>query len=144
VAGLRDHEAFDVWQLSDEVRRRVRLVLQRRELQREFKLRDQLSSAAEGPCGHIAEGFSRWFPNDFARFVRIAKGSLSEVIVHIGAARDRGLVTDAECQDINRYARRARGAATALIRYLESANPPNQKPNDAAQPHRKRDSEEEP
>jgi four helix bundle protein len=90
-------------------------VLQRRELQREFKLRDQLSSAAEGPCGHIAEGFSRWFPNDFARFVRIAKGSLSEVIVHIGAARDRGLVTDAECQDINRYARRARGAATALF-----------------------------
>ena len=130
MAGLRDHTAFDVWKLSDEVRRRVRVVLKRPEFRREFKLRDQLSSAAEGPCGHLAEGFSRWFPKDFARFVRIAKGSLSEVMVHIERAHDSGLVTDADCAEITRYARRARGAATRLILYLESADPPTRNQND--------------
>ena len=140
MAGLRDHAAFDVWKLSDEVRRRVRVVLKRPEFGRDYKLRDQLSSAAEGPCAHMAEGFSRWLPKDFARFLRIAEGSLSEVTVHIATARDLGFVTDAECADICRYARRARGAATNLIRYLESADPPDQQPNDDRR-GRKRDSE---
>ena len=73
-----------------------------------------------------AEGFSRYFPRDFARFVRIAKGSLSEVIVHIGSARDKGLATEAEFKDICSHARRARGAATGLIRYLETAKRPDE------------------
>jgi four helix bundle protein len=61
------------------------------------------------------------------RFVRIAKGSLSEVIVHIGTARDKGLAIEAEFKDIRNYARRARRAATGLIRYLETAKRPDER-----------------
>jgi four helix bundle protein len=126
MAGKRDHTEFDVWQLSDAVQRKVRVVIERPSFRVDFDLRRQLKKASEGPCAHIAEGFSRFFPKDFARFVRIAKGSLSEVIVHIGTARDKGLATEAEFKDIRSYARRARGAATGLIRYLEKAKRPDE------------------
>jgi len=126
MSGKRDHTEFDVWQLSDAVRRKVRVVLARPAFRTELDLRGQLKRAAEGPCAHIAEGFSRYFPRDFARFVRIAKGSLSEVIVHIESARDKGLETEAEFKDICSHARRARGAATGLIRYLETAKRPDE------------------
>jgi four helix bundle protein len=125
MAGVRDHAEFDVYKLCDEVRRRVRTLVARPAFRRELKLRDQLSQAAESPCPNIAEGFSRYYPRDFARFVRIAKGSLTEVIEHLGSALDKGLITETECADISSLARRARGAATRLILYLESAKAPN-------------------
>jgi four helix bundle protein len=124
MAGVRNHVDFHVWKLSDEVRRRVRPIVARPAFQKEFKLRDQLSEAAEGPCPHIAEGFSRFYPRDFARFVRIAKGSLSEVIEHMGRALAKGIVTEIEFQDVCSFARRARRAGTKLILYLETADPP--------------------
>jgi four helix bundle protein len=130
MAGKRDHTEFDAWQFSDAVRRKVRVVVARPAFRMELDLRAQLKRAAEGPCANIAEGFSRYFPKDFARFVRIAKGSLTEVIVHIGTARDKGLATEAEFKDIQSHARRARGAATGLIRYLETAKRPDEREGD--------------
>lgn len=70
MAGVRDHEELVVYQLSDELRRRVRAIVARPVFGRDFTLRDQLSDAAESPCPNIAEGFSRYFPRDNARFVR--------------------------------------------------------------------------
>ena len=131
MAGKRDHTEFDVWQLSHSVERKVRVVIQRPAFRMDLDLRGQLKRASEGPCAHIAEGFSRYRPKEFARFVRIAKGSLSEVIVHIGTARDKGLASEAEFKDIRSYARRARGAATGLVRYLETAKMPDERDDDA-------------
>ena len=127
MAGVRDHVDLDVYQLSEQVRERVKPILARPGFQREFKLKDQLQRAAEGPPAHIAEGFSRYWPRDFARFLRIAKGSLSEVVQHLKVAQEKGLAKADETQEIGRLARRARGAATGLIRYLETADPPNNK-----------------
>jgi four helix bundle protein len=67
----------------------------------------------------------RYYPRDNARFVRIAKGSFSEVIVQMGRAVRKGIIGEAESEEICRLARRARGPATAYVRYLEGgATPP--------------------
>jgi four helix bundle protein len=124
MAGLRDHTEFDVWKICDELRMRVRSIVDRPVFRRYPKLREQLSEAAESPCPNIAEGFSRYLPRDFARFVRVAKGSLTEVIVHMGRALDRRLVLEEETREICRLAKRGRGAATRLILYLENADAP--------------------
>jgi len=122
---MRDCTEFDVWKLCDEVRRRVRIVVAHPGLRAASTLRSQLSDAAEGTCPALAEGFSRYHPRDHGGFVRVAKASLSEVITHLQAGADRGLVDATESAEICTLGRRARGAATGLIRYLETAEAPH-------------------
>jgi four helix bundle protein len=127
MAGVRDHTELDVWKLSDELRGRIREVVDRPGFVRHNKLRTQLEEAAESPCPNIAEGFARYLPKDNARFVRIAAGSLAEVTSHLERAMARRLITPAEREALCSLARRAHGAAKGYIVYLESAKPPKGK-----------------
>jgi four helix bundle protein len=125
MAGLRDHRAFNVYKLSDEVRTRVREFVKRPAFRGDFALMDQLSRAAEGPCPQIAEGFARYYPGEFGRYLGFAKGSLTEVTEHLATALSRDFISRSEHDEVCRLARRAGGAATRLIVYLESAEAPN-------------------
>jgi four helix bundle protein len=129
MAGARDHEELDVWKLANELRQRMRPILARPELRNDFDLWKQLKRATRSPCPNVAEGFSRFYPRDFAQYVRIAKGSLSEFIDHMGEAEACGYTTRAETAELIVLAKRARGAATGLIRYLEHAKPPPRRHN---------------
>jgi four helix bundle protein len=125
MTGVRDPKELDVWKLCDALRERVRPVIDRPVFAAHETLRSQLEEAAEGPCPHIAEGFARYLPRDNARFVRIATGSLAEVVEHLGRARARRLITSEEQLEISALAERARKAATGYIVYLQSAEAPN-------------------
>ena len=128
MAGFRDHEEFDAWQLANELRTRMRPVLRRPELRNDVDLWKQLRKTVRGPCPNIAEGFSRFWPRDFANYVRVAKASLTEYIDHMKEAQACGYTTPSETAELIVLARRARGAATGLIRYLDTAEPPTGTP----------------
>ena len=123
MAGVRDHTELDAWRLSDAVQIEVDRLINKPGFNRYPRLKDQMRRAAESPCPNIAEGFSRFYPREFARFVRIAKGSLSELLDHLKLAVRRGLVDPETAQSLDSLTRRARGACTGLIRYLESTDP---------------------
>ena len=120
MAGVHDHTELDVWKLGDELRELVDQLTDRGTFRADRELHDQLRRAVNGVCPNIAEGFSRYYPREFAPFVRIARGSLSEAIDHLRRARARGLVTADEASRAASLARRARGAAARLVSYLES------------------------
>ena len=125
MAGARDHTEFDTWKLSDELRREVNRLVGLRPLRFKPRLFEQILDASESACSNLAEGFSRFQPRDHARFVRISKGSLSEVIDRLRAAVQRRLFTKEEIVTADSLARRARGACNGLIRYLETAEAPD-------------------
>ena len=125
MAGVREHTELTVWKLCNELRERIRPIVDRAAFGRYPKLREQLDEAAESPCPNIGEGFTRYFPRDNARFVRVAAGSLTEVIEHLGRAHARRLITTEESESLVALARRARKAATRYMVYLESAEAPN-------------------
>jgi four helix bundle protein len=128
MAGFRNPEQLDVWKLSDQVALRVREVIDRPAFRSHPKLREQMEEAAEGPCSHIQEGFARYRPADNARFVRIAAGSLGELIRHLSRARARQLLTPAEHAEISTLTKRALGAAIGYINYLQTADAPHLPP----------------
>jgi four helix bundle protein len=120
MAGVRDHTELDVWRLGDELRDLAERLADRPSFRSESELRDQLLKAVNGVCPHVAEGFSRYYPREFAPFVRIACGSLSEAIDHLRQARSKGLISEDEARAAQSLARRARAAAARLVQYLES------------------------
>ncbi len=73
---------------------------------------------------NLAEGFGRYRPRDNARFVRIAIASLDESLNHLLHARKQKYVTPQEHETLTVLAKRARGASTRYLNYLESC-PPN-------------------
>ncbi len=83
-------------------------------------LRTQLRRAASSSCTNIAEGFLRSAPREFARYLRISRGSLGEILVHTDDVAAFGLASEEECLKITRLAKRGVRAATRLIQYLES------------------------
>jgi four helix bundle protein len=132
--GLKSHREFIAWQLADDVRRRVFNLTNRPAFDRQQWIRMQLRKAAHSSCTNIAEGFGRFRPRDFARFVEIARGSMEEVIEHLA---EPGVVKAApprEIADLLPLAHRARGAMIGLILYLKSCDDRGQHKTKSAPP----------
>jgi peroxiredoxin Q/BCP len=119
--GARRYEDLEVWQLSRQFADRVAEVLRRQKASDDFDLYNQMRSASRSPCRNIAEGFGRFFPREFAPFVRIARGSLSEMGEHLRDAAAAGWLADDEFETLMRLRHRCLGAATNLHAYLSRA-----------------------
>lgn len=61
-----------------------------------FGLTSQIRRAAISVPANIAEGFGRWHPKDYARHLRIAAGSLSELETHLLIASPLDYLKDSE------------------------------------------------
>jgi four helix bundle protein len=95
----------------------------------DWGLRRQLREAAHSSCANIAEGFGRYRPREFARFLEIASGSMKEVVEHLAEPGLRSMTARQEIAEISLLARRARGAMIGLILYLKSCDDPSRDPN---------------
>jgi four helix bundle protein len=122
--GARTYRELVCWQLANELKRRVYafiavpLVAQDREFCR------QIRNSARGGPRTISEGFGRFRPADFARYLEYAHASLNETQNHLDDALDCKYLTTAEHRDLYALADRAIGATTKLHTYLESCKRP--------------------
>ena len=120
---LRTFEDLDCWKACRELRvfvaRRFCKILPKEE---RFRLGDQTLRAARSTTANIAEGYGRFHYLDNAKFCSNARGSCWEVLDHLIAAHDEGLID-------NEFLAEGRvliGNATALlngyISYLRRAS----------------------
>ena len=68
----------------------------------------------------MAEGFGRFSPPDFARFVVLARASLMESQNHLIDLVDRADIDEEERAALNRLADAALQEVTGLLEYLQS------------------------
>jgi four helix bundle protein len=104
---VRRFEDLVAWQLSAELRDQIAAVCARPAWARHGSLREDLLDAAESAPANIAEGFGRFYPKEFSRFLRIARASLMEIKNHLGDARRRGALTEGETREYLQLADRA-------------------------------------
>lgn len=109
------------WQLANELREGVIALTSTSPIKRDFKFRDQILDSADSACANTAEGFGRFRPAEFARFLGIAKGSLQETQDRLLSARKRGYVSDREFAVLWRLSIRAITANSALQQYLRTS-----------------------
>lgn len=86
----------------------------------DFKKRRQLEKSVAGPPGHIAEGYGRFNPADFANFVVFARSSLMQSQNHLMDPVDAEYITQTKRQELNAPAEEALKEVTGLLEYLQS------------------------
>lgn len=124
--GVRRFEDLIAWQLSRELRDEVVAFSARDPACRDRKFCDQILGSARSAPSNIAEGFARFSPREFGRFLSIAAGSLQETRNHLIEAHQRGFLPQSEFERLTRLSLRAFKAVTQLKQYLRKARPPFQ------------------
>jgi len=118
VAGARSHKELICWQRPYELKLGVYELADRDSVKRDFKFRGQLRESASSAPRLIAEGFGRYYPAEFAKYLRMANGELKETIESLDDGVDRKHFTRDDVIPLQRLAKRASKAASGLIKYL--------------------------
>ena len=106
------------WQTGDQFKAEVfRLVLGSPAACRDFRFKSQILDAAAGVPKNIVEGFLRFSPREFRRFLDYALGSLGEAEERLKDAIQLGYVAGPDCAAAFKLARRC---LTATVRLKQS------------------------
>jgi four helix bundle protein len=93
---VKRFEDLRAWTESRVLATRVFQACRGATLRREFALGDQLRRSALSVVSNIAEGFDRFRPSEFARFLVYAKGSCAELRAQLYVARDIDAINENE------------------------------------------------
>jgi four helix bundle protein len=85
----------------------------------DFKYRNQIRDAVASACRNTSEGFDRFRPAEFARFLEFARGSLGEVQDGLIDAHQRRFISGELFDRLWILSKRAIGANTNLMKYLQ-------------------------
>jgi four helix bundle protein len=122
--GARTFRELEAWQFADSLRRHVIDITTTGRAAKDFRYVDQIRRAVNSACANIAEGFGRYHHKEFAQFLSIAKGSLTEVQDHLAAGAAMGYWTPATAANLDAEARAAIALVTALITHLRRTKAP--------------------
>jgi len=86
--------------------------------ERDYGLKGQVTNAAVSSMSNIAEGFSRHSNKEFAQFLFISKGSVSEVQSILYVARDQTYIDEDIFNKIYSQAEKVSKLTSGLINYL--------------------------
>ena len=75
---IRSHQDFIAWQLCEELADLIIEITATGAVTKDAELCDQIRRSSGAPGPHIAEGFGRFKPREFAHYLRMAVGSLME------------------------------------------------------------------
>ena len=89
-----DFEDLDVYKLAEKLANEVWFIVKQWDFFTRDTMGNQLVRAADSVCANIAEGRGRYNHQDNRRFVKIARGSLSETISWLRLAYARQLLVD--------------------------------------------------
>ena len=113
--GVRRYHDLIAWQLANAFKREVyRLLDAKRSVLTSWKLREQLADAAGGIPKDISEGFVRFSPAQFVRFLDYALASLVEAEDWLRDAVERKFLSAAEAQEGLTLAKRCWKASLEL------------------------------
>jgi four helix bundle protein len=123
MATARSVDELDAWKLSaGALRDRIFDATEKGPASRDFPFRDQIRDASRSAPRNLAEGFGAYMPREFARFTRIARRSLVETQNHLLDGHTRKYFTERTTAELLSLCRRALGATTKLLRYLDGCN----------------------
>ena len=128
MSAITRFEDIEAWQQARTLAGEVYALCRAGDLARDRGLRDQMQRAAVSVMANIAEGFGRQGRKELIQFLRIARGSCTELQSHFYLAKDAELLTAEQFSALQVQADRTGRKISAFINYLvqsERNNGPN-------------------
>ena len=115
MRGARRFTDLRAWQACDTYKKAIYRLIDAGVYGKDWKRRGQIEESVSGPPDHIAEGFGRFNPADFARFTVMARSSLMESQSQLRDAVDKRYITEETRLQLDGLAETALEEVTGLM-----------------------------
>jgi len=116
VAGVRRFQDLVAWQLCVEQCDVICDITETGRSTRDPEFRNQIRNASKKAPALIAEGFLRFTPAEFVRYLRMARAEIGEVQNHLEFGRRRHYFTPEQLDRATAISRRAMAATSGLLK----------------------------
>jgi four helix bundle protein len=116
---IQKFEDLIAWQKARQLAGYVYELTRKEKFARDFGLRDQIQRAAGSVMHNIAEGFDSGYDPEFARFLKLARRSASEVQSELYLALDASYITEEERQTAYTLALESKKLINGMLAYLK-------------------------
>ena len=117
--GVESAERFEdllTWRLMFKLSCEVRRFTDNVPASRDFKHRDQIRDSSDSAHRNVAEGFGRYNPGEFVRFLDVSRGSAEETRALLKTAQAAGFLSDEEFAALDSLAIRGLQARSTAAR----------------------------
>jgi four helix bundle protein len=111
---------FIAWQLAHELNAKIFDMTSKPPSSTDFRFRDNIRDAADSAERNFPEGFGRFSPGDFARFLDHSRASLLETRNELAVGFERAYFSEIDYAEADALADRALRTLSGLQRYLRS------------------------
>lgn len=118
--GVRRYEDLEAWKVANGLKREVYALTETGPASKDFKFCDQIRDAASSATRNIAEGFGRFYPREFARFMDFSIASTMEIQDCLNDGIARKYFTLESTKRARSLAERSLQVSKGLKRYLMS------------------------
>ena len=112
---------LEVWQLANDLEKRIYEQLQSGTLAKDFALKDQINKSVGSIPDNIAEGFGRGGRLEFIQFLSIARASASELQSQIIRCVNRNHFSKEIFNELNELVDKTGNKIGAFIKYLNTS-----------------------
>ena len=120
---IKRFEDIKAWQEARALANVIaKSVKENKELQKNYRFKDQLLSAAVSIMANIAEGFSRRSNKEFVQFLFVAKASAAELQSHSYVALDQEYISKNRFNELYEQIDRVSRLISNFITYLLKHN----------------------
>ena len=120
----KPHRHLDAWNSSVDLVMVIYQVTERFPKEERFALISQLRRAATSVPSNIAEGAARQTKKEFANYIHIAQGFLSELDTHLEIARRLHYVPHEDWKKLDGHIERIDKMLSGLLRHLKKSGRP--------------------
>ncbi|MFN0127101.1 MAG: four helix bundle protein [Verrucomicrobiales bacterium] len=120
---IRRFEDIESWRMARQLSKEIYALSGSGRFCRDLGLKDQIRKAAGSIMHNIAEGFDSGSNVDFARFLRYAQRSATEVHSELYVALDQGYLTEEQFVALAEIIRVIKSRIGGLIVYLRKCHP---------------------
>src|SRR5947208_8640530 len=94
-------EEIQVWKKARQLTKKIYEITANGDFAKDYGLRNQIQRASVSIMANIAEGFGRRSDKEFANFLNMAHGSVSEVQSHLYVALDLAYINQMSFTELN-------------------------------------------
>ena len=115
---IKRFEDLECWQEARILMKMIYELIKKTAISNDFRLKDQFIGAGISIMNNVAEGFDSQSNNEFMRFLKISRRSISEVENCLYVAIDQGYITQEVFTNTFNQAEKERQLVDGMLRYL--------------------------